>query len=106
MKIIRNKFIPFKGWSGINLFGVLFIRPDTVITPRLIRHEKIHSVQQKELWYTGFFLIYIKEYIKFLFKYGEIFEAYYRIHFEREAYSNENDLYYLETRKPYSYKKY
>jgi len=26
MKIIYNNIIPFKGYKGINLFGVLFVR--------------------------------------------------------------------------------
>lgn len=32
MKIIRNNTIPFKGFAAVNLFGVLFIRGDTVVT--------------------------------------------------------------------------
>ena len=31
MKIIRNNTIPFKGFAAVNLFGVLFIRGDTVV---------------------------------------------------------------------------
>ena len=25
MKIIRNRFVPFRGYSAINLFGLLFV---------------------------------------------------------------------------------
>lgn len=43
MKIMRNDIIPFKGFAAINLFGVLFIRGDTVVTSRLINHEEVHT---------------------------------------------------------------
>ena len=29
MKIIHNKFIPFKGYKAINLFGIVFVRDNT-----------------------------------------------------------------------------
>lgn len=31
MKIIRNKYIPFKGFRAINIFGVLFVRGNAKI---------------------------------------------------------------------------
>lgn len=40
MKIIYNKWIPFKGFCAINLFGVIFARKGCKVTPRTINHEK------------------------------------------------------------------
>lgn len=31
MKIVRNNIIPFKGYKAVNLFGILFVRGDSVI---------------------------------------------------------------------------
>lgn len=53
MKIIYNRIIPFKGFSAINLFGILFARTEKKgrISDVLINHETIHTEQQKEmLW--------------------------------------------------------
>ena len=95
MKIIRNKYIPFKGFRAINLFGILFVRGNTIINDRTIRHEAIHTAQMKEMLYIFFYLWYLIEWIIRLFMKGN---AYRNISFEREAYSNEKDLsYYLNS---------
>ena len=61
MKIIRNNYIPFKGFRAINLFGILFVRGNAIINERTIRHEAIHTVQMKEMLYVFFYLWYILE---------------------------------------------
>ena len=49
MKIIVNKFIPFKGFLCINLFGLLFTRYSfDRISPLVINHEGIHTKQYLE----------------------------------------------------------
>lgn len=106
MKIIRNKLIPFKGYSAINLFGVLFIKPNTVLTPRLLNHEYIHTLQMKELYYIGFYLVYLIEFVINLFRYKNWSDAYNNISFELEAYDNQNNQEYKDIRKPYAYKMY
>ena len=103
MKIIRNKYIPFKGFLAINLFGILFVRGDARIDDITLNHEKIHTAQIKELWYIFFYLWYIIEWLIRLFMKGN---AYRNISFEREAYNNENDLDYLKTRKRFAFLKY
>ena len=50
MKIVYNNFIPFKGFSAINLFGVLFARKGVKISKKIINHELIHTAQMKELY--------------------------------------------------------
>ena len=99
MRIVSNNLIPARGFSAINLFGVLFVRRDIVISDTLIRHEKIHSRQMQELGYIFFYLIYIFEWILRLLQSGN---AYRNISFEREAYLNQADVEYLKNRRPFA----
>ena len=103
MKIIRNKYIPFKGFRAINIFGVLFVRGNAKIDNVTIRHEAIHTAQMKEMLYIFFYLWYVVEWIIRLFMKGN---AYRNISFEREAYANQDDLNYLENRKRFDFVKY
>lgn len=103
MKIIRNRFIPFKGFSAINLFGVLFCRYDSIITDTTINHEMIHTAQMKEVWYIPFYILYLIEYVKNLFKYKSRKVAYRKNCFEREAYAHDRDFAYLSNRKKFAW---
>lgn len=98
MKIIYNNIIPFKGFSVVNLFGVLFTRVQR-LSRRIINHEGIHTVQMKELGYIGFYIIYLLEW---LYRLVTTKNAYRSISFEREAYANESNPNYLKTRKKYA----
>lgn len=104
MKIIVNNIIPIKGFAAINLFGVLFVRNGVSITDRLIRHESIHTKQMKELLYVFFYILYVFEWLVKLCFYGS--KAYRNISFEREAYSNQYDVNYLDNRRHFSFLKY
>lgn len=105
MRIIYNNLIPFKSFSAINLFGVLFVRKGVRVTQGLLNHEDIHTKQMKELGYIGFYLWYLIEWIIRLFQYkGK--NAYRNISFEREAYDHDFFMYYLIIRKPYAFLKY
>lgn len=107
MKIIYNNFIPFKGFSAINLFGVIFARKNTVITFRIQNHEAIHTAQMKELLYVGFYLLYILEWIIRLIRFRfNNSKAYHAISFEQEAYHNMYHPDYLKSRKRFSFIKY
>lgn len=106
MKIIYNNIIPFEGYKAINLFGVLFVREkfEGKISDKDINHESIHTEQIKELWYVPFYILYFLEWLfRFFFtKDMGTHNAYKHISFEREAYDNERNLRYLETRKHFS----
>ena len=99
MKIIRNRIIPFKGFAAINLFGVLFVRPEAYLSDAVINHEKIHTAQMKELGYVLFYVIYLLEWLIRLFFPGN---AYRNISFEREAYDNQHHKFYLESREKFA----
>lgn len=107
MKTIYNKFLPFRGFRCMNLFGVLFVRREFrgTITDIDINHEKIHSAQFKELLYIFYYPIYwicwIIEIIRPPYE-----TAYRDTCFEREAYFNEKNLNYLKTRRHYVFLKY
>lgn len=104
MKIIYNKIIPPKGFTAINLFGVIFARKP--LSVKLMNHEAIHTAQMKELLYIFFYLIYGVEWMVRLVQYRNSKEAYYNISFEREAYVNDDNLNYLKTRKGFAFKHY
>lgn len=103
MIIIRNNIIPFKGFTAINIFGILFARKDAVINDVTINHESIHTEQMKEMLYVFFYVWYLIEWIIRLFMKGN---AYKNISFEKEAYANQNNLSYTNTRKIYYWFKY
>lgn len=116
MKIIYNSIIPFKGYTYINLFGILFGRKEykNRLTQTTINHESIHSEQYKDLLYIFFLPLYFIEWIiKIPFSYFVRIDnksltkiAYKSISFEQEAYYNQSNYEYLNTRKKYNWIKY
>jgi hypothetical protein len=100
MKLIYNKWLPFKGFRAINLFGVCFVREGNTMPPHSINHEKIHTAQMRELWYIGFYALYFMEWL-----YRLVFHtstAYRGISFEREAFEHQYDYDYLEHRERFA----
>lgn len=106
MKIIYNNIIPFKGFKAINLFGVLFVRNNSVMTSSDMIHERIHTEQMREMLYVFFYLWYVIEWLVRLIQYLDSHMAYRNISLEREAYSNQYRKNYLDYRKHYSWWKY
>ena len=106
MIIIRNNFIPFKGYLAINLFGILFCRKTAVIDDVTINHESIHSRQMPELLYIPYYIWYGIEYLIRLLVLRNHKKAYRSISFEQEAYEHETDMEYLHDRKWYAWLKY
>lgn len=129
MKIIRNNIIPVKGFRAINLFGILFVRGNATINGVDMNHESIHSRQILEvivsfypIWIAicifsspwialiimpfSFYILYVLEWIVRLIQFRNANEAYRNISFEREAYTYQSDLSYLEKRKPLAWVKF
>lgn len=104
--VIRNSIIPFKGFAAINLFGIIFVRrewweaADEERRLKLLTHEAIHTAQQRELLYIGFYLLYLLEWIWQIIIPPK--GAYRWISFEREAYANERNFNYLNGRKRFA----
>lgn len=104
MKQIINKLIPFKGFSAMNICGVLFVREGCRITEVTLQHESIHTSQMKELLYIGFYIIYALEWLfRVLFTKDRFsVNAYYSISFEKEAYAHQSETGYLEKRNKFA----
>lgn len=99
-RVIQTKIIP----NGIclNLFGMFLTQDKSWIDKYVVNHELIHSAQQKELLWILFYIIYLIEWVIRFCQYGNWHKAYMNISFEKEAYSNGNNLNYLKTRKLYA----
>lgn len=83
--------------AAIAIFPFIFIHPETTITPRLINHEKIHLRQQLEMLVLPFYVWYLIEYCTV---------GYDNVSFEREAYANDHNLNFLNSRKFFNFVKY
>ena len=103
MKIIRTSILPFRGFSAINLLGVLFVHPGVYLSHEMMNHERIHTAQQREMLYVFFYVTYLMEWLVRLPMRGN---AYRNISFEREAYAHQRDLDYLNRRRHYAWCKY
>lgn len=106
MKTIRNNIIPPRGFSAINLFGILFVRKTASISDRTLRHEYIHTMQMKEMLYVFFYLWYAIEWLIRLMVIHDSHKAYRAVSFEQEAYTFQNLGTYKHTRKHFSWFKY
>ena len=107
-----DKFLNAISWfmriGGISLFPFIILREKYQSNKfwikrgkRTINHESIHFQQQLELLVILFYVVYILEWFFKLFIYGR--KAYYNISFEREAYNNDENFDYLNTRKRYNW---
>ena len=103
MKIVRTSILPFRGFSAINLLGILFVHHGVYLSNELINHERIHTAQQREMLFLFFYIAYLIEWLMRLPMRGN---AYRNISFEREAYANQCNLQYLEMRRPYAWRYY
>lgn len=106
MKVIYNNLIPVKGFKAINIFGVLFVRKNSVMSSADMRHEQIHTAQMREMIYIFFYVWYILEWAFRLIQYRDSRKAYRNISFELEAYSMQYKCCYLEQRKHFAWFRY
>lgn len=103
VKIVRTSFLPFHGFSAVNLLGVLFVHPGVYLSHEMMNHERIHTAQQREMLFVFFYLAYFMEWLVRLPMRGN---AYRKISFEREAYANQRNLDYLQSRPHYAWRRY
>lgn len=105
--IILSKYLVPRGYTGLAVYPFVFLKHKNLKLDKvLINHEKIHLKQQLELFVIPFFLFYLIEFCVRLIQYKNWYLAYRNISFEREAYKNEHDLNYLESRSIWSFAKY
>lgn len=103
--VVLSKLSPIE-INAITLGPFVFSRH--TLSERIKRHETIHYYQYKELFFIGFLLIYLFDYLwaAVLSRKGFSRESYLSIRFEQEAYSCDGIEDYLSKRKPFAWKKY
>ncbi|QBZ96629.1 hypothetical protein [Flavobacterium sangjuense] len=107
MFVIVSRYLIPKGFRGITLFPFIIVSEhDLKQNPVMINHEKIHIRQQIELLILPFFIWYGLEFLIRWIIYKDKNTAYRNISFEKEAYANEKDLYYLKQRSFWKFLSY
>jgi len=107
MRIIYNKHFPFRGFWAINLCGLVFVRKEYgPLGEQAVRHEYIHSLQQREMLFLFFFVWYFLEWVVRLCLCGNPLKAYRNISFERESYACQANADYPSLRRHYAWVKY
>ncbi|WP_395066088.1 hypothetical protein [Flavobacterium sp.] len=99
MILIVFKYLTPRGFRGLTFYPFVFLADkNDKLNKVFLNHEKIHIRQQLELLIIPFYVWYLLEYLFRLVQYKDKFSAYKNISFEREAYANEKDLDYLNSR--------
>lgn len=124
---VYNDIIPLKGFVALTMWPLLFIRKAAawLFDKVAENHENIHGAQQREMLIVGatlavtlavcgcgwwslltlpLFLYWygVEWFVKYCY-YRNANTAYKNIAFEREAYANQNNVVYLDTRKPFAW---
>ena len=97
--------VSFLWVDAMALFPFILLRRKSPST-KLINHECIHLRQQLEMGLLPFYIWYFVEYLIRLVQFRKHYLAYLHISFEQEAYRNEDDLEYLETRRFWAFLRY
>lgn len=107
MIVIVSKYLMPKRFRAIALFPFVVVR-DIFETDNLvlINHEKIHLKQQLELLIVPFYVLYFTDYLIKIIIFRDKDKAYKNILFEREAYLNEENLDYLQSRPFWNWMRY
>jgi len=107
MFLIVAKYLIPKGYRGWAVFPFVFVKyavdKENLV---FVNHERIHLRQQLEMLIIPFLIWYAVEFFIKLIQLKNWNLAYRNIGFEREAYANEKDLYYLKSRTFWAFLKY
>lgn len=105
--ILVLPFIFHKNYVGLSLWPFILIKEIQLKEDaRLINHERIHLRQQIEMLIVPFYFWYIMEWVIRFLIYRDAKKAYRNLSFEREAYKQEGNFNYLDSRTPYRFIKY
>ena len=106
MIIISRYLIP-KGYLALTLFPLILVKVKGLVYNKvLVNHERIHLRQQLELLVVPFYVVYGLEFLVRFIIFQNRNKAYRAISFEREAYSNEANLQFLEKRPFWNFMRY
>ena len=98
-----SKIVPIDVYA---LSFSVFVWCRGLMSERTKNHETIHYRQQLEMLFVFQWVLYGLFHIVGLVRYRSGQDAYYENPFEREAYNNDTNLNYLDSRKPYAWIKY
>lgn len=59
--VIQSNILPFKGFSAMNLFGIIFTRNISLLNGYVLNHESIHTKQILECGIVFFYILYLLE---------------------------------------------
>ena len=110
--IIRIMILVFKyifpaKYAGLALWPFIVVKhSDLKHDHDLVNHERIHLRQQLEMLILPFYVWYTIEWLVLFLAYGNAYRAYKLVSFEQEAYQQEANPGYLNTRKPWSFLNY
>jgi len=90
--------------NAITIFP--FIISKNKMSDITLRHERVHLRQQRELWLLGFYILYSLYWLKNKMSGMTSRSAYFNIPFEREAYENQDNKQYLDSRKKHNWLNY
>lgn len=118
--VIRNKYLPFGDFKVMNILGFLFVREGVEVSPTILRHEAIHTRQQYEImvasailflwvvntysWWCYLLIIFAMPMVLYVLAWlielvrPPYSSAYKDTPFEREAYANQHNPDYLDSR--------
>ena len=108
--VIKNSKIPqMLSWvisiRAITLYPFIIFRDEP--DEHTVNHERIHIQQQKELFVLPFYILYVWYWLVNRVKYQDLGpDAYYNLPFEREAYQNDDNFSYLESRPKHAWRNY
>lgn len=126
--VIRNKYLPFGDFKVMNILGFLFVREEVEVSPTILLHEAIHTRQQYEImvasailflwvvntysWLCYLLIIFVMPMV--LYALAWLIElvrppynsAYKDTPFEREAYANQHNPNYLDSRPWFAWVRY
>ncbi|HEY0654303.1 MAG TPA: hypothetical protein VGD65_14285 [Chryseosolibacter sp.] len=105
VKIYTRKRI-FNYYTGLSFFVFIWICKLTKDEVQLVRHEKIHFLQQVEMLFIFHWLLYGVFYVISRAKGHGHYVAYRYNPFEMEAYANEHDAEYLKNRRIFAWVPY
>lgn len=105
VKIYTRKRI-FNYYTGLSFFIFIWISKVTKDEVLLVRHEKIHFLQQVEMLFIFHWFFYGVFYLISRAKGHGHYVAYRYNPFEMEAYANEHDVDYLKKRRFFAWASY
>jgi len=99
--IIHSPILPMKGIALLGFIILVNSKQSQKDMGEILKHEYIHTSQQRELLIVFAYLLYAIEFFVRSIKYLSFKKAYYNISLEREAYHNMKDQTYFLVRDPY-----